>query len=402
MKVAPPPLPVVRTHGCRIVLADGRELIDGIASWWSACHGYNHPYIREAVERQLATMPHVMFGGLAHEPALTLAARLSAMAPDGLTRVFFADSGSIAVEIALKIALQYWLNTGRNRKDHFICFSDGYHGDTFGAMAISDPARSMHKAFREILPRNFVVDVPPAKVLTLENIDRLLGHLAHETAAMIIEPMVQGAGGMRFHSPETLASLARIANRHEVLFIVDEIATGFWRTGHRFACEAADVRPDIMCIGKALTGGTITMGATIATEEVFQAFLSDDRDAALMHGPTFMANPLACAAANASLDLFEREPKAERVKHIEARLREGLDPCRTMAGVVDVRVRGAIGVVQLAEGIDVYALRPRFVEQGVWIRPFKDVVYLMPPLVIRDDELDVLTQAVRTVLATRR
>ncbi len=397
MKVAPPPLPVVRTHGCRIVLSDGRELIDGIASWWSVCHGYNHPHIREAVERQLATMPHVMFGGLAHEPAFTLATRLVAMTPPGLSRGFFADSGSIAVEVALKIALQYWLNKGQPRKDHFLCFSDGYHGDTFGAMAVSDPARSMHRAFQSILPRQFVVDIPP-DARTLAALDGLLGHLAHETAAMIIEPMVQGAGGMRFHSPEILSGLARMAKKHDVLFIADEIATGFWRTGHRFACEAADVRPDIMCVGKALTGGTMTMGATLATEEVFDAFLSDDRDAALMHGPTFMANPLACAAANASLDLFERDPKEGRVKEIESRLREGLEPCRTMPGVVDVRVRGAIGVVQLEGGVDVYALRPRFVDQGVWIRPFKDIVYLMPPLVIADDDLDILMKAVRTIL----
>jgi adenosylmethionine---8-amino-7-oxononanoate aminotransferase len=400
MKVAPPPLPVVRTHGSRIVLADGRELIDGIASWWSVCHGYNHPHIRQAVERQLATMPHVMFGGLAHEPAFTLATRLTAMAPPGLSRVFFADSGSIAVEVALKIALQYWLNKGKSRKDHFLCFSDGYHGDTFGAMAVSDPARSMHKAFQAILPRQFVVDIPPDG-RTLAELDRLLGHLAHETAAMIVEPLVQGAGGMRFHSAEILSGLYRMAKKHDVLFIADEIATGFWRTGHRFACEAADVRPDIMCVGKALTGGTMTMGATLATEEVFDAFLSDDRDAALMHGPTFMANPLACSAANASLDLFELEPKGERVKQIEGRLRGGLQPCRTMPSVVDVRVRGAIGVVQLEEGTDIQALRPRFVDQGVWVRPFKDVVYLMPPLVIEDDELDILLKAVRTVLNER-
>jgi adenosylmethionine-8-amino-7-oxononanoate aminotransferase len=401
MKVAPPPLPVVQTHGCRIVLADGRELIDGIASWWSVCHGYNHPHICQAVERQLATMPHVMFGGLAHEPALTLAARLTAMAPPGLTRVFFADSGSIAVEVALKIALQYWINKGHTRKDHFLCFTDGYHGDTFGAMAVSDPARSMHRAFREILPRNFVVDVPPARGRTIENLDRLLGHLAHETAAMIIEPLVQGAGGMRFHAPETLAALARMAKKHDILFIADEIATGFWRTGHRFACDAADVRPDILCVGKALTGGNITMGATLATEAVFEAFLGDDWDAALMHGPTFMANPLACAAANASLDLFEREPRGERVKEIEARLREGLEPCGSMPGVVDVRALGAIGVVQLASGSDIYALRPKFIEQGVWVRPFKDIVYLMPPLVIGDRELEILLRAVRSVLGSR-
>jgi adenosylmethionine-8-amino-7-oxononanoate aminotransferase len=397
MKVAPPPLPVVRTHGCRIVLADGRELIDGVASWWSVCHGYNHPHIRAAVERQLATMPHVMFGGLAHEPALTLAARLTAMAPPGLTRVFFTDSGSIAVEVALKIALQYWLNRAQPRKTHFLCFTDGYHGDTLGAMAVSDPARSMHRAFRDVLPPQFVVDVPIGAA-SRSDLDRLLGHRAHETAAMIVEPLVQGAGGMRFHSSEALAGLRQLAKAHDILFIADEIATGFWRTGHRFACDAAGVRPDIMCVGKALTGGTMTMGATLATEDVFEAFLSDDWGAALMHGPTFMANALACAAANASLDLFEREPKEERVRQIQARLLEGLEPCRKMPGVVDVRVRGAIGVVQLGEGIDVFALRPRFVEQGVWIRPFKDVVYLMPPLVIDDEELDVLTRAVRTVL----
>jgi adenosylmethionine-8-amino-7-oxononanoate aminotransferase len=400
MQVAPPPLPVVRTHGCRIVLADGRELIDGIASWWSACHGYNHPYIRAAVERQLGTMPHVMFGGLAHEPALSLAARLTAIVPEGLSRVFFADSGSIAVEVALKVALQYWLNRGNVAKTRFLCFSDGYHGDTFGAMAVSDPERSMHRAFRDALPRHRVVDIPTT-VEGLEALDRQVGTAADELAAMIVEPLVQGAGGMRFHTPEILAGLARIARRHDVVFIADEIATGFWRTGHRFACDAAGVRPDILCVGKALTGGTITMGATLATEEVFGAFLSDDWEAALMHGPTYMANPLACAAAIASLDLFEREPKAGRVAQIEARLRQGLEPCRSMSGVVDVRVRGAIGVVQLDRAIDVFALRPRFVEQGVWVRPFKDIVYLMPPLVIDDDELDLLTKAVRTVLGTR-
>jgi adenosylmethionine-8-amino-7-oxononanoate aminotransferase len=397
MKVASPPLPVARTYGCRIVLADGRELIDGIASWWSVCHGYNHPYIRAAVERQLATMPHVMFGGLAHEPALSLAGRLSAMAPPGLTRVFFADSGSIAVEVALKMALQYWLNKGPTRKKHFLCFTDGYHGDTLGAMAVSDPERSMHRAFREVLPRHVVVDVPIG-ASSLADLERFLDDRADELAALIIEPLVQGAGGMRFHPPETLARLRELAKAHDILFIADEIATGFWRTGHRFACEAAGIRPDILCVGKALTGGTMTMGATLATEDVFGAFLSDDWDAALMHGPTFMANPLACAAANATLDLFEREPKEARIGEIEARLHEGLEPCRDLPGVVDVRVRGAIGVVQLAGDIDVFALRPRFVEEGVWIRPFKDIVYLMPPLVISDEELDTLTRAVRTVL----
>ncbi len=397
MKVAPPPLPVVGTEGCRIILADGRELIDGIASWWSACHGYNHPEIRAAVSRQLAVMPHVMFGGLAHEPAFVLASRLTAMAPTGLTRVFFTDSGSIAVEVALKIALQYWLNIGRPEKCRFLCFADGYHGDTFGAMAVSDPERSMHKAFRHSLARHHVVEVPTDTV-GLEQLGTFLAQNANELAAMIIEPLVQGAGGMRFHSAEILAALHAMAVKHDVLFIADEIATGFWRTGHQFACDAAGIRPDLLCLGKALTGGTLPMGATLAREEVFAVFLSDDWDAALMHGPTFMANPLACAAANASLDLFEREPREAQVRAIQTDLKAGLEPCRALPGVLDVRVRGAIGVVQLAPDVDVYALRPRFVDQGVWVRPFKDVVYLMPPLVIGSEELETLTRAVRVVL----
>ena len=399
MQVAPPPLPVVRTEGCRIILADGRELIDGIASWWSACHGYNHPHIREAVDRQLAVMPHVMFGGLAHEPAFVLASRLTAMAPSGLTRVFFTDSGSIAVEVALKIALQYWLNRGRPEKRRFLCFADGYHGDTFGAMAVSDPERSMHKAFRHSLAQHHVVEVPNDGE-ALKRLDTYLENTASEFAAMIIEPLVQGAGGMKFHSPKILGALSAIARRHDVLFIADEIATGFWRTGHRFASKAAQIRPDLLCLGKALTGGTIPMGATLAQEDVFKVFLSDDWDAALMHGPTFMANPLACAAANASLDLFEREPREAQVRAIEAALQAGLEPCRTLPGIVDVRVRGAIGVVQLDSDVDVYALRPRFVEQGVWVRPFKDVVYLMPPLVISPQELETLTRSVRMVLGS--
>ena len=342
-------------------------------------------------------MPHVMFGGLAHEPAFVLARRLTAMTPPGLTPVFFTDSGSIAVEVALKIALQYWLNRGRSEKCRFLCFADGYHGDTLGAMAVSDPERSMHKAFRQVLARHHVVDVP-TDADALGRLNEFLEDTAHEIAAMIIEPLVQGAGGMRFHPPEILASLHAMAVDHEVLFIADEIATGFWRTGHRFACDAAGIRPDLLCLGKALTGGTLPMGATLAREEVFEAFLSDDWDAALMHGPTFMANPLACAAANASLDLFEREPRESQMQAIEAGLRRGLEPCRTLPEVVDVRVRGAVGVVQLDPGVDVYALRTRFVEQGVWVRPFKDVVYLMPPLVIGTEELETLTRAVRGVL----
>jgi adenosylmethionine---8-amino-7-oxononanoate aminotransferase len=398
MQLAAPPLPVKATRGCRIELADGRELIDGIASWWSMCHGYNHPHILECVSRQLNTMPHVMFGGLVHEPALQLAARLTAMAPGGLSRVFFSDSGSTAVEVALKIALQYWRNRGVTGKDRFLCFTDGYHGDTAGAMAVSDPARSMHKAFRGALVEQFVVDIPTGAG-ALEELERRVAAIKGRLAGMIIEPLVQGAGGMRFHSPEILAALAGLAKKYDVLFIADEIATGFFRTGHSFACAAAGARPDILCLGKALTGGTIGLGATLTREEIFDAFLSDDHDFALMHGPTFMANPLACAAANASLDLFESEPRAGQVARIEGALKNGLARCRELPHVVDVRVLGAIGVVQLEPEVDVRALRPRFVERGVWVRPFNDIVYLMPAFVIDDQELGVLVDAVYEVLS---
>jgi adenosylmethionine-8-amino-7-oxononanoate aminotransferase len=401
MQVAPPPLPVVRTDGCRIVLADGRELIDGIASWWSVCHGYNHPHILECVARQLAVMPHVMFGGLVHEPGLKLASRLTAMVPPGLTRVFFSDSGSVAVEIALKIALQYWRNVGRAAKDRFVCFTDGYHGDTFGAMSVSDPEKSMHSVLRGALGGQLVVDIPRDE-RALADLDAILTRESDELAGMIIEPLVQGAGGMRFHSPTTLTTLHALAKKHDILFIADEIATGFWRAGGAFACNEAGITPDILCLGKALTGGTIGMGATLAREEIFAAFLSDDWQSALMHGPTFMANPLACAAANASLDLFECEPRGEQVKRIEAALRSGLEPCRGLPHVVQVRVKGAIGVVQLDDHVDVYGLRTRFVEVGVWVRPFKDIVYLMPSFVISDEELSMLTRAVNTVLGSMR
>jgi len=393
MKAVRAPEPVVATRGCRILLEDGRELIDGIASWWSVCHGYNHPHIVECVTRQLAAMPHVMFGGLVHEPALVLAERLTKMAPGELSRVFFSDSGSTAVEVALKIALQYWRNIGRIGKERFLCFTDGYHGDTFGAMSVSDPEKSMHKALQGGLVRQYVVDIP-TDGSGLADLDRFLAGVAHNVAAMIIEPLVQGAGGMRFHTAEVLAALAALARKHDLLFIADEIATGFWRTGRAFACDFAGVRPDLMCLGKALTGGTIGLGATLAREEIFEAFLSDDRDFALMHGPTFMANPLACAAANASIDLFEREPRADQVQEIETALRTGLEPCRDLPHVVDVRVKGAIGVVQFDTRVDVYALRPRFVEAGVWVRPFKDIVYLMPPFVIGGEDLQSLTEAV--------
>ncbi len=398
MQTAPAPLKVARTSGCKIILEDGRELIDGISSWWSACHGYNHPHIVEAMEKQLRTMPHVMFAGLVHEQAARLATRLCEITPEGLNKVFFADSGSVAVEIALKMALQYWRNIGKSNKDRFICFRNGYHGDTLGAMSVSDPEKSIHKAFRNSIIKQYVLEIPSDEYSFAE-FDSLLSGIHSNIAGLIIEPLVQGAGGMKFHSADTVAEIYRIAKKHNILFIADEIATGFARTGSMFACDEAAVTPDIMCLGKALTGGAITLGATIATDEIFNSFLSDKPEDAFMHGPTFMANPLACSAANASLDLFEREPRLAQVEKIEEQLASQLNDCKGLEGVVDVRVKGAIGVIQVdTSKIDIYALRPKFVAHGVWLRPFKDVIYLMPPLTISEHDLNALTGAVKSVL----
>jgi adenosylmethionine-8-amino-7-oxononanoate aminotransferase len=396
MKTARPPLPVARTEGCRIVLADGRALIDGIASWWTACHGYNHPHIRAAVERQLALIPHVMFGGLAHEQALTLARRLAALLPGDLDRVFFSDSGSVAVEVAMKMAVQYGLNRGIRGRSQFIAFKGGYHGDTTGAMAVSDDA-GMHGLFRGLLPEHLVVDLPTNDARA-DALTGLLESRADRIAGIIVEPLVQGAGGMLFHEPAVLQRLRRIADRYELLLIFDEIFTGFGRTGTMFACEQAGVVPDIITLGKALTGGTITLAATVARRKVFDAFWSDDPKHALMHGPSFMANALACAAANASLDLFEREPRLEQVQKISAALTRGLAPCRDVAGVKDVRVKGAIGVVELERIAELDAMRARFVEEGVFVRPFGNVVYLTPSFSITPDGLTTLTEAIAKVI----
>jgi adenosylmethionine---8-amino-7-oxononanoate aminotransferase len=399
MKTAAPPLAVTATHGSRIVLADGRELIDGIASWWTACHGYNHPHIRAAVERQLAQLPHVMFGGMVHEPALTLARRLTALlGPTDFDRVFFSDSGSVAVEVALKMAVQYWTNKGIGGRTRIVAFKGGYHGDTTGAMAVSDPDSGFHAAFRGLLPQQIMADLPvdEARATALE---KMLARQADEVAAIIVEPLVQGAGGMRFHGPHTLRTLRALADRYELLLIFDEIFTGFGRGAAMFAFQDAGVTPDIITLSKALTGGTLPLAATIARRKVFDAFWSDDPKQALMHGPTFMANPLACAAANASLDLFEREPRLEQVATIAAALTTGLEPCRTLPGVKDVRVKGAIGVVELDRIENLNVLRQRFIAEGVFIRPFGSIVYLTPAFTITEDELSRLTTAVRAILA---
>ncbi|MGB0576172.1 MAG: adenosylmethionine--8-amino-7-oxononanoate transaminase [Alphaproteobacteria bacterium] len=402
MQTEAPPLKAVETCGAQIKLEDGRWLIDGISSWWTACHGYNHEAIIEAMQKQLDDMPHVMFGGLTHEPALQLAWRLSRILPgsgtdNALEHIFFADSGSVAVEVALKMAVQYWHNKGAPTRTRFVAFQNAYHGDTTGAMSVCDPEEGMHALFKGAIPEQIIVELPET-VDQMAAFEHMLMGGQREIAGVILEPLVQGAGGMRFHSPETLAAIVECCKRHHVLFIADEIATGFGRTGTMFACEQADVVPDIICIGKALTGGAIGMAATAANEKVFSAFLSDDQTASFTHGPTYMANPLAAAAANASLDLFEDGERLEQVARIEEALRDQLEPCRNIPGIEDVRVKGAIGVVQMTEPRNINWLRQRFSQMNVWVRPFGDVVYLMPPFIIGTHELTALTKAVVNVM----
>ena len=390
-------LPVAATDGVRIRLEDGRELIDGMASWWTACHGYNHPHITGAIAQQLAIMPHVMFGGLGHQPATTLAGRLARMLPGDLDHVFFCDSGSVATEIALKMAIQFWINHGARGRTRFAAFRHGYHGDTMGAMAVSDTEDGMHQVFAGALPENFIRALPRTKA-ELADFDGFLGRHRDVLAGVILEPLVQAAGGMKFHDADTLAAIFAACRRHDVLFIADEVATGFGRTGAMFGSDQAGIAPDILCLSKALTGGTIGLGATVANARVFDAFLGDDPARALMHGPTFMANPLACAAANASLDLFESEPRLQQVKAIEARLADALAPCRDLKGVRDVRALGAIGVIEFEQMRDLPWLRRRFVEEGVWLRPFGDMVYVMPAFTIGADDLAVVTDAMVKVV----
>jgi adenosylmethionine-8-amino-7-oxononanoate aminotransferase len=398
MGAEPPPVTVAATSGVRLRLADGRELIDGIASWWTACHGYNHPHIAAAITEQARTMPHVMFGGLVHDGALRLADRLAALAPGDLGRVFFSDSGSTAVEVALKMALQFWVNRGAKGRTKFVCFRGGYHGDTVAAMSVSDDA-GFAAAFAGALPDQLRLELPRGRAGRADYAAMLDAH--RETlAGVIFEPSVQGAGGMIFHDDGTIRAVVEEAQARDLPVIADEVFTGFHRTGPLFACAEAGVVPDILCLGKGLTGGALGMGATVAQPHVFDAFLGDDLATAFMHGPTFMANPLACAAANASLDLFEREPRAAQVRAIEMALREGLTPARGLSGIVDVRVRGAIGVVELDElPLErLYGMRAAFVERGLWVRPFGRIVYLTPAFVIGRDDLVVLTDGICRVL----
>lgn len=397
MQTAALPEAVVGAHGCRLKLADGRELIDGTASWWSMCHGYQHPHIVAAITQQAQALSHVMFGGLAHEPAYRLAARLCQTAGMGLSRVFFTESGSVAVEVALKIALQYWRNKGDGKRTKFICMSNGYHGDTVGAMSVS-ASSDFNRAYDNMTLRNFTLDIPTDEYSFAEFSDTIAA-IRGSVAALIIEPLVQAAGGFRIHSPDILSEIRRVCREYDILFIADEIATGFARTGGMFACHEAAIEPDIMCIGKALSGGHMPLAATLASTRIFEAFLATDYEKALMHGPTFMAHPIACAAANASLDLFEREPRLAQAEALEQKLWDGLRPFRNFSGVVDVRVKGAIGVIEMdSDAENNQILRQEFIARGVWLRPFGNVLYLMPPLTIDDAELDKIFSAIGAVV----
>lgn len=396
MKTMPAPLAVAGAQGSKIFLTDGRVLTDGIAAWWTQCHGYNHPHIVEALKEQADRFSHVMLAGFTHEPAERLAARLAKLLPGDLDHVFLADSGSVAVEIALKMAVQYWINRGQKRRK-LVAFRHAYHGDTLGAMSVTDPQEGMHSLFAGYLPEQYFLDLP-VDAATLRACDDFLAEHKSEIAAMIVEPLVQGAGGMLMYGPGVLRDLRRLADRHDILLIFDEVFTGFGRTGTMFACDHDGAVPDIIALGKALTGGAVTMAATVARRHVFEAFYSDTPEHAFMHGPTYMGNPLACAAANASLDLFEQEPRLQQVEAIGAQMRHELEKCKAIKGVRAVRTLGAIGAVELDAVPDLRWMRARFPAYEVWIRPFHNIVYLAPAFTIMPDELRVLTDAVATVL----
>jgi adenosylmethionine-8-amino-7-oxononanoate aminotransferase len=402
MRSDSPVYQVESASGVRLKLADGRELIDGMASWWCVIHGYNHPVMNDALTSQLNKMSHVMFGGLTHEPAINLTEKLVAITPEALQHVFYSDSGSVSVEVAMKMAIQYWHSKGQSRRQKFVSLRHGYHGDTFGAMSVCDPETGMHSLFNDVLVNQVFVEQPRcrfAEPCSEQDIAALEDALKNnnDIAALIMEPIVQGAGGMWFYSAEYLKRARQLCNKYDVLLILDEIATGFGRTGKLFACEHAGISPDIMCVGKSLTGGYMTLAATLTTKEVADS-IDNGEPGVFMHGPTFMANPLACTAALTSINLLLDSDWQQNITRIEQTFKKALSPCNQFDNVKEVRVLGAIGVIEMKQPVDMKTITEAFVEAGIWVRPFGKLVYLMPPFVMNDDDLQQLTRAVIDVV----